>query len=360
MEAFDSDAYFDEVLAYAEPGRNDPLLGPITAWVRWWRNRWQDCESDPLANLARGQGFVLTTAQAVSLGSTPSDIRREKRRGRLATPARGVITPITIDENDPRPIVRRRRAALAATGAALLRPGQVISGRSGAILHGLPTFAPPAQPELTAREQRTLGKLPRASVYSAQLSERDITSCFGAPVATVQRILVDLARHDRRDAIMAADAALRERVVTPTELALPISDALGWPFSRQAREVLALADARAESPFESIVRLALHDAGFPPPELQFYIGPYRVDFYWPEFRFVLEADGRLKYEATDDPDDDPLWREKRRETALRRFDVHVERVIPADVLTAAAWARTSAYLHDQMRRSPHGPVKFSR
>jgi very-short-patch-repair endonuclease len=236
---------------------------------------------------------------------------------------------------------------MTATGAALLRPGQVITGRSAAVLYGVPTFALPARPELTVRAPATLGNRSRTHVYSAALPENDITTWYGAPIATLSRVLVDLARHDRRDAIMAVDAALREEMVTTAQLSASLADAAGWPFSRQARDLLALADGRSESPLESVVRLALHDDGFPPPELQAWLGPYRVDFYWPQYRFVLEADGRGKY----DEEGDPLWEEKRRETAIERMGYGVERVLWSDVARTADWIRFSSYLRRKMRAS---------
>ena len=83
--------------------------------------------------------------------------------------------------------------------------------------------------------------------------------------------------------------------------------------------------------------MALHDDGFPPPQLQAEIAGFEVDMLWPDQRLVLEADGRLKY-----TDRDAWWREKRREQVLRRLDYHVERVIWADVLLN--WLATSARL----------------
>jgi very-short-patch-repair endonuclease len=169
-------------------------------------------------------------------------------------------------------------------------------------------------------------------VHSASLDATAITSWFGAPVGTIARTLIDLGRLDRRDAIMAADAALRESLVTSAELALEFAGATGWPGIKQARAVLSLADPRAESPLESIVRLALHDDGFPPPEPQFEIGGDRVDFCWPKQRLILEADGRAKYT------DDELWDEKKREARLRGHGFRVERVLWGDVM--ATWPAT--------------------
>lgn len=220
------------------------------------------------------------------------------------------------------------------------------------MLHGAPLFRTPDLPQLTAGELRTLGRRSRTHVYSAGMSDRDITSWYGASLMTFARTLVDLGRHDRRDAIIAADAALREHAVTPKELEAALARAVGWPYSRRAAAVLALADPRAESALESLVRLALHDDGFPPPEPQFVIGPYRVDFYWPEYGMVLEADGRVKYDDRTRAHDDQAWRDKRREIALVRLGVRtVERVIWSDVVTNAAWRRTSSYLRARLRAS---------
>lgn len=327
----------------------DPL--PIAAWRRAWRERWLACATDPAAALARSQGFVITTAQARDLGRLANDVRRDRRRQQWSAPMRGALSPIVpgADTADDAP---RLCAALMATSAALLRPGQVPSGRSAAVLHGLPMFWVPDRPQVTAREERTLGRRTRTHVYSAGLAERDITEWFGAPVTTPARTLVDLGRHDRRDAIIAADAALRESVITRADLDVALRGAFGWPYSRRADALLALADARAESPLESLVRLALHDDGFPPPELQFPIGPYWVDFYWPEHRMVLEADGRVKYDARTRSNDDQPWRDKRREIALLRYGVRtVERVVWDDVVTKAAWYRTSSYLRARLRAS---------
>ena len=77
-----------------------------------------------------------------------------------------------------------------------------------------------------------------------------------------------------------------------------------WPGIRKAREVIDFADGRAATPLESISRVAFRDLGLPRPELQVTLardhwGKPRivVDFYWPEFRLVGEADGLFKYDG---------------------------------------------------------------
>src|SRR5581483_8306231 len=121
--------------------------------------------------------------------------------------------------------------------AALLpRPGHSVSGRSGAVLHGLPVFALPRLPELTDRARNGLGRWATSHVHGATLGGDDVGEWFGAAVTRPARTLVALARHDRRDAIMAADAALREGLVSRAEIERSLAQAGGWPGVRQARD----------------------------------------------------------------------------------------------------------------------------
>ena len=209
-------------------------------------------------------------------------------------------------------------------------------------MQGLPTMGIPAVPELTSLSDDWLGRRVASHLRHAGISAKDLGSWFGVPVTSVARTIVDLGRHDARSAIMAVDAALRERRTTRPELNAALLRARGWPGVRRAREIVALADADAESPLESVVRLALHDDGFPAPRLQRVVAGYRVDFLWPEHRLILEADGRGKYVG------DALWEEKKREIALRRAGYEVERVLWSDVVRE--WAAMSRRLWALIRR----------
>ncbi|WP_375500542.1 hypothetical protein [uncultured Jatrophihabitans sp.] len=206
------------------------------------------------------------------------------------------------------------------------------------MLHALPTRHVPQRVELTSAGRAN----PRRGARAATLGPADVEFWFGVRVTTPARTCIDLARHDRRAGVMACDSALHQRLVTVDELKAGLARAQRWPGVRQAREIVHFADARAESPLESVVRLALHDSGFPPPELQYEIAvpgrrhPLRVDLCWPRHRLILEADGRTKYVG------DENWREKRREALLRPTGFRIERVIWSDV--ERTWAATSAYL----------------
>jgi hypothetical protein len=201
----------------------------------------------------------------------------------------------------------------------------------------------PSLPQLTAAPPTTMGLRSSAHVFSATLRLDDVTTWFGAPMTTAARTVVDQARHDRRNGLIAADAALRAGLAGPNDLARSLGAATGWPGVRQAREIVAFASPQPESALESLVRLALHEAGFPRPELQVEVRDprsgitYRVDFLLRRQRLIIEADGRGKYS------NDQLWKEKRRQARLRALTgCNVESVIWSDVLRD--WPETAERL----------------
>jgi hypothetical protein len=116
----DPDWYLEHVLAYAQPGVDRVVIGPLTEWDEWWRQ--QAPGSDPLLALARNQGFVVATAQLSAAGWAHHDLRREVRRGTWWVPARGTASPVVVSGDDYQ--ARRRRHAIEAAAANLVRPGK--------------------------------------------------------------------------------------------------------------------------------------------------------------------------------------------------------------------------------------------
>lgn len=127
---------------------------------------------------------------------------------------------------------------------------------------------------------------------------------IGAPLMKVDGRLVtapawtavELARTLSRPRVMATlDAALRSRTCTTSDLDAALREQSGRRGVVKVRELLPLADPRAESPMESEMRLVFHDWGLPAPELQYeivdrYGQRWRVDFAWPEFQVAAEYD----------------------------------------------------------------------
>src|SRR5262249_6994019 len=142
-----------------------------------------------------------------------------------------------------------------------------LSHRSAAALHGLPVVGvatPVAEvtvPGAAARRRRDM------VVHGRPLPAKHVEVLDRLRVTTVVRTAVDLARVLPFPAAVAVvDAALRE-AVAPELLSSLVAHEVG-PFSRRARRVVAFADGRAESPGESLSRVAIADHGLPEPDLQ--------------------------------------------------------------------------------------------
>lgn len=345
----DPEWYFENVLQFAEPGVGNARTRatPSARWQAWWRAAGN---GEAVVRLAARQGFVVTCEQAMALGYGRRRIATLIRRGRWTdTPVRGVVSPIDITEGDPF-LVERRRHALACAAAALRRPNHVVSARSEAILRGLPTLVVPVRPELTGPSDSVLGRRATAHVFGAALlTSRKPETWFGVPITGSARMVVDVARHDRREGVIVTDAALHDRLVAQPQLEHALTTAGGWPGVRCARWVVRFADGLAESPLESLVRLALFDDEFPRPALQVRIAGYRVDLLLEECGLIVEADGRKKYT------DDELWQEKLRQQVLRRHGFEVERVVWDDVMRN--WPATAMRLRAAMTARRHLPLR---
>ncbi|WP_230687162.1 DUF559 domain-containing protein [Catellatospora vulcania] len=114
----------------------------------------------------------------------------------------------------------------------------------------------------------------------------------GVPVLPPERVAVTLARVVRRlDALPILDAALRTGTVTLELLAAELITHGGLPGVCQARELVPLADGRAECRQESQLRLVVIDGGLPHPEPQLQVGRFRLDLGYEDLQVGIEYDG---------------------------------------------------------------------
>ncbi len=127
---------------------------------------------------------------------------------------------------------------------------------------------------------------------------------IGAPLKKVRGRLatapawtaVEIARTVRRPRALAVlDAALHCCACTRDELDAAVKEQKGRRGIVHVRELVSVADGRAESPMESEARLVFIDGGLPLPELQLEIvdlhgKAWRVDFAWPEYKLIAEYD----------------------------------------------------------------------
>jgi len=204
----------------------------------------------------------------------------------------------------------RGHALLAIAARTAAGKDSVISHHSAALIHGLDLF--PAVPELVTLTRPPTRRCNRPKsdgvvFHAAKLPADHVTMLLGVRVTTVPRTVVDLARVSSfMSAVVTADSALRADVTTnradftTKEALIAACDACaGWPGIRRARRAVDFSDPRAESVLESCARVIFHEHGLDPPELQFTVtGPdfrYSVDFYWPRYGVIAEADGEIKY-----------------------------------------------------------------
>ncbi|KUH67700.1 hypothetical protein AU184_09355 [Mycolicibacterium novocastrense] len=167
----------------------------------------------------------------------------------------------------------------------------------------------------------------------------------GAPlVHTADRIAtspawtaIEVARALRRPRALATlDAALRSGTCTRAELWRAAIQQAGRRGIVAVRDLLPLADGRAESPMESEARLAMIDGGLPMPELQYEVVDghgqlRRLDFAWPDSHVAVEYDG-IDWHT----DPDVLRNDRRRQLALQDVGWTVIAIVSDDVRHRAA------------------------
>jgi hypothetical protein len=224
---------------------------------------------------------------AISAGLTT---RRRLRGPRFRELGRDTYVAATVAVDDR---VRARAAALEV-------PGAVVGGWSAVTLLGVdaaPEGGAPIELVVGPRHLRRVrpGKILRQDV----LGEHEVVHVDGVAVTSPMRTALDLAsRDDYIAGVIAVDALAHAFRFHPDEL-------LDHPVlrdnprgRRRLVDVVADADARAESPPETRTRLLLRRvAGIPEPVPQLIVcddqGRFvgRVDFGWRELRTALEYQG---------------------------------------------------------------------
>jgi hypothetical protein len=288
--------------------------------------------------LSAGAVGVATTAELLAAGLTEVRIRWLVRRRVLVQVCRGVYAAASkarLARGDP----RQERVLLAAAAVALAGPRAVVSHHDAAVIHRLALLEAPSAGvcSISRPPAATRGRRLRSSVnvHTAALPSRHVTVAAGLPVTTVARTVMDLARTmPFRSGVVVADSALHEQKTSAAEFQEVIDDCTRWPGIGKARQVAAFSHPSAESPFESIGRVAFRDGGLPPPVLQAWISGGqgrmigRVDFLWVEHGTIAETDGAMKY-----ADPDRARQQLRRDAELRQAGFEVVHITWAELLS---------------------------
>lgn len=243
------------------------------------------------------------------------------------------ITRLSRDTYLPRALAADLDARLTAV-LLTLPAGTVASHRTAAALWHIEI---PLQDRAEGRIDVTVPASSRAEsrqdrrVFRRHLDERDVTEVRFLPVTTPARTWRDLAAVLEHPALLAVTDQLLVRSSTRSELEDQLRLQPRGRGCARAKGVLPLADARAESPMESVLRWLLHDAGLPPPVLQHKVfdvaGRYlgRGDLAWPEFRVLVEFDGDVHRER------DVFVKDLRRQNGLVNEGWTILRYSSADV-----------------------------
>ena len=177
-------------------------------------------------------------------------------------------------------------------------PRAVLSHGSAAALWGVgvesrnwieisvPSVSPRERPGVRVRRRPKL----RAS---------DVAVHEGVPVTVPVLTLIDFARHSSDAGLeRAINEADRLDLIDPESLAAALDDFPGLPGVGRLRNMLGkrtfrLTDSELERRFLPLVA----DVGLPVPITGQRLNGFKVDFFWPDLRFVVETDG-LRYHRT--------------------------------------------------------------
>ena len=132
-----------------------------------------------------------------------------------------------------------------------------------------------------------------------KLRAQDVTVRDGIPVTTVVRTLIDLATRLGPNALeRGINEADRLDLIDPESLlaaldAYPGQRGVGRLKSLLGDRTFRLTDSELERRFLPLAERA----GLPVPLTGQHLNGFKVDFYWPDLRLVVETDG-LRYHRT--------------------------------------------------------------
>lgn len=184
---------------------------------------------------------------------------------------------------------------------------------SAAVLWDLPLYRTvPSRVHVISDRAHHRHSIPGIIRHEGAIPDRDVDEIDGLRVTTLDRTVYDVIRTVAGDTALAvADAAAARIAGEPWAFdALAADDLMhslegrtrapGARGIRQAREITALVDGRAQLPLESVTRYRLHQLGFARPTLQMPIagpngGQFWMDIAVEKARTFIECDGMSKY-----------------------------------------------------------------
>ncbi|HJS93449.1 MAG TPA: type IV toxin-antitoxin system AbiEi family antitoxin domain-containing protein [Solirubrobacteraceae bacterium] len=261
--------------------------------------------------MADRQHGVVATWQLLALGLTQDDIDYRARIGRLHRIHRGVYA-VGYRKLTPK---GHRMAAVLAYG-----PDAVLSHRSAAAHWDI--GQPSWKIEVTTPRSRRSRKGTR--VHQATLHPEDITVHDGIPITSVARMILDLAARLNNDRLTnLIEDADRKELFDLKALERAMARRPHAPGIRRLTAVLAAyrGPADTRSKLERDFRALIVKSGLPEPQYNVLLAGLTVDVYWPEWKLVVELDGKPYH-----TDPGAFESDRIRDATLQKIDIRVLRV----------------------------------
>ncbi len=190
------------------------------------------------------------------------------------------------------PVGIRVTHQLRCEGAALILPAvAAITGRSAAALRGVDLAYDDDPVEVIAPLEARIARRSGFDLRRTEFGPAECEPWRGVGLASPLRMGLDLLLDTALpDAVAGLDSVLRAGLVDHAALEQMVAKRHDRGIVA-ARQAVQLADPRAESPQESRMRVWVALDGLH-PEVQYWVGRYRVDLAFPRQRLAVEYDGQ--------------------------------------------------------------------
>lgn len=226
----------------------------------------------------------FTPAMAARVGLGRASLDRLVRDGQVIRLVRGVYVDAAVD------LVSMTRARALAL---VLGRRHLVVDRTAAWVHGGPDLrteaSAPIPLDIYARRSYPGGAVP--------VRPDEVRLVGGVRCTSPVRTALDIARHLAPErALPLLDGLIRARALTHGELIGAAATAADLPGIEQARELAAIADSRARSICESVLRMHWLGANLPTPTPGWEVSGVRVALALPVHRFAVVLSGETSPE----------------------------------------------------------------
>jgi very-short-patch-repair endonuclease len=264
-----------------------------------------------IAALAERQHGVVGVWQLMQFGLGRGAIQYRVSIGRLHRVHHGVYA---VGHRKLTPLGHRMAAVLA------YGPEAVLSHRSAAAQWGIGQSS--YKIDVTTSHRRSGRKTIRA--HTSTLHPEDRTVRDGIPTTSVARTILDLAAQLRADRLTRLiEEADRKELLDLRALDRAVSRRPRGAGTKRLRSALqayrGTADTRSN--LERDFRSLIHRAGLPEPQFNVLVQGLTVDVYWPQWKLVVELDGKPYH-----TDPSAFETDRIRDATLQKVDIRVLRV----------------------------------